>query len=567
MFTAGSVDEASSATMPAVLTGKLLRRAARRLFLIRISSRFRICLMVTAGLYGVLLVMARLLALIPDQFSAGSLLLPLATALVLAPVLTRRPTAEQTARLVDHQVQTADLFLTTVRIEQSLGAYRPVVVAQAEVVAPTVDCRQVAPFTWRRKALHVAMVMALLVTAVVLLPSLDPWGKAEARAQLQSLAQELEESRQLTRSRTEVLVRQEARAAVSPAVRRAMEQLLQTLGSLRTSQSESNDTRLRAQQEQIGQLWRKAGERQLAPRSGGRSFSRQQLGAGLSEQTWEWQRELARGSSNGIEEELSQLRKLSRQLAGESDPDRRRQLQEELQQRLQRLSRLLEEELRSQPTGEAMQRARQSLTMSGIEGLSAEALTGLQESLELVGVELEAAMQELRDLQALEEALQALQMARRLDQQGRLSSGPGESAQSRSLRDYSRLYQRLLADGTCQVCGRGDCPGAGGGLCSGGGTGGTGSGQGGRPPEDDSLRTGFQPEQSRSTMTAGAVLLQWQSRGVSAPGQALQTYQEAIRRVRQGASEAVLTEQVPPGYHEAIRRYFETIESTDDTKR
>jgi hypothetical protein len=565
MATAGSVGEESSTANP--LASKLLHQATRRLLLIEIGSRFRTCLIVTAGLYTGLLLMARLLALIPDHFAVGSLILPPAAALVLALVLIRWPTAQQAARLVDRQAETADLFLTTVRIEQSLGAYRPLVVTQAEAVAPTVDCRQVVPFAWRRPVLQMAGLLALLATAVVLLPSLDPWGKAEARAQMESLARELEESRQLTRQRTEVLARQQATAAISPEVQRAMEQLLQTLGSLRNRQAERNDRQLRLQQEQIGQLWRKAGERRLAPRGGGRRFSSQRLGAGLSEQSWEWRRELARGSASGIKEELSELRKLTRQLDGETDPERRRQLQEELQQRLQRLSRLLQEELASQPTGEVMQRARQSLTMSGIEGLSAEALAGLQESLELVGQELEAAMQELRDLQALEEALQALQMARRLNQQGRLSSGPGESGQSRSLRDYSRLYQRLLDEGVCQICGRGDCPGADGGTCAVGGTGGTGSGQGGRPPEDDSLRTDFRPEQSRSVLTAGTVLLQWQSRGVSAPGQALESYQEAIRKVRQGASEAVLAEQVPPGYHEAIKRYFETIESTDDAER
>jgi hypothetical protein len=566
MLASGGAEEASSATMPAVSTDRLLRQTARRLLLNRISSRFLTCLMVTAGLYGTLLVLVRLLALIPVELPAGSLLVPLVAALVLALVLSRRPTAEQVARLVDRRVQTADLFLTAVRIERSVGAYQPVVVAQAEDAAPTVDCRQVVPFAWRNPALQMLGMLALLVTAFVLLPSLDPRGRAEDRAQLHSLAQELEENRQRNRQRTDVLVRQEARTESSPEVRRAMEQLLQTLGSMHTRQSERNDTRLREQQEQIGRLWRKAGTRQLDPRSGGRSFSRQQLG-GMSEQAWEWQRELARGSTSGIKEELSELRKLTRQLADENDPGRRRQLQEELRQRLQRLSRLLDKELSSQPTGEVIQRAHQSLTMSGIEELSAEALAGLQESLELVGLELEAAMQELRDLQALEEALKALQMARRLNQQGRLSSGSGESAQKRSLKDYSRLYQRLLAEGTCQVCGRSDCPGASGGSCTGGGTGGTGSGQGGRPPEDDSLTTAFRPEQSRSAMTAGAVLLQWQSRGVSAPGQARESYQEAIRRVRQGASEAVLAEQVPPGYHEAIKRYFDTIESTDDTER
>ena len=41
-----------------------------------------------------------------------------------------------------------------------------------------------------------------------------------------------------------------------------------------------------------------------------------------------------------------------------------------------------------------------------------------------------------------------------------------------------------------------------------------------------------------------------------------------MNQVKQGVSEAILLEQIPPGYHDSIQRYFDTIdqsaESLDD---
>jgi hypothetical protein len=32
-----------------------------------------------------------------------------------------------------------------------------------------------------------------------------------------------------------------------------------------------------------------------------------------------------------------------------------------------------------------------------------------------------------------------------------------------------------------------------------------------------------------------------------------------VREVKQGVSEAIQQEQVPPGYHDAIKKYFDTL--------
>jgi hypothetical protein len=39
-------------------------------------------------------------------------------------------------------------------------------------------------------------------------------------------------------------------------------------------------------------------------------------------------------------------------------------------------------------------------------------------------------------------------------------------------------------------------------------------------------------------------------------------YRSAVRDVKQGLSEAILREEIPPGYHEGIKGYFDSIEET-----
>ena len=110
--------------------------------------------------------------------------------------------------------------------------------------------------------------------------------------------------------------------------------------------------------------------------------------------------------------------------------------------------------------------------------------------------------------------------------------------------DFVALYQQML----------GEHRGVGAGMR------GPGIGDGGTAPRDDSLASGFKPEQSRSALTGGKMLLEWKTSEVSDAGTASKNYADAIKNVKQGVSEAILQEQVPPGYHEAIKRYFDTIE-------
>jgi hypothetical protein len=88
---------------------------------------------------------------------------------------------------------------------------------------------------------------------------------------------------------------------------------------------------------------------------------------------------------------------------------------------------------------------------------------------------------------------------------------------------------------------------------------GEGYGIGPRPYGDESSTNSFHPEKSTSLLQPGRMLMEWKTREVSEAGPAREEYLRAIQDVRQQASEAVVEEQIPPGYQAAIQKYFDTL--------
>ena len=62
-------------------------------------------------------------------------------------------------------------------------------------------------------------------------------------------------------------------------------------------------------------------------------------------------------------------------------------------------------------------------------------------------------------------------------------------------------------------------------------------------------------------LNAGKVLMSIKTQGVTDPGQAVVEYRQSMQQIQQGLNEAILHEQVPPAYHEAIRKYFDSMEA------
>jgi len=187
-----------------------------------------------------------------------------------------------------------------------------------------------------------------------------------------------------------------------------------------------------------------------------------------------------------------------------------------------------------------------------MEGMDKEAVEAAERSLDLTKLELKEIAQSAKDLKALEEALKVVQMAKQLNDAEKLDGEMSEGAQT--IEEYAEFYAQLIAQLGGGEEGEGDGDGE--------GLGGEGMGSGGKAPEDDSVETDFKTEQSKSAVTAGKVLLSVKTKGMSDKGDAKKEYKGLIQKVKQGYSEAILQEQIPPGYHDGIKSYFDNLDKT-----
>jgi hypothetical protein len=180
-----------------------------------------------------------------------------------------------------------------------------------------------------------------------------------------------------------------------------------------------------------------------------------------------------------------------------------------------------------------------------MEGLAEKAMQAMGESMKLSQQELEQLAKAMGDMKALEEGLTAAQMARALNEMGELN---GEGAgDGKGMSDYEKLYREMMANG-------GEGNGAGGGM------GGPGQGHGGKAPENPDAVTDYKSEQSKTALQKGRLLMNMQSKGNAEKGELKEAYRAAAGAIKDAASEAILKEQVPPGYHDSIRDYFDNLE-------
>jgi hypothetical protein len=88
-------------------------------------------------------------------------------------------------------------------------------------------------------------------------------------------------------------------------------------------------------------------------------------------------------------------------------------------------------------------------------------------------------------------------------------------------------------------------------------------GGGGKVDEDESTQTDFVPEEVKSQLQAGKLILSMKTRGDSEAGEAKVDYKRLVQDVKQGYAEAIEAEQVPPGYYEGIQGYFDNLDKLD----
>ncbi len=521
----------------------LLRRVALRQWLAATSAHCHRFTLLFAVFYAVLLVTARLFALIPDWFAPGTLLVIPAAALCAAALVSRRPRPIDAAHLIDSRLDTQDLFLTTTLIDQCPEAYRDLVVKQAEAQSTTVAAAAIVPFRWHSRVRDLLLLTFLLLAAVLYLPQLDPFGRNEVRQREAKRRNWLEESRKATALRVQALRDgQTPEAKHSRDADAALEDLMKTLSQTKPDAKKLNMKQLSERQKDLGQLWRNASAIDLKD-AFERTDAAQRFGAGANARTTKWKRQLQKGDLNPLREEMAELQKMAETLARSTDPKARQALRRELTRRLKTLAAFTERSASSKQLQAALNRALEQLAMCEARDgeLSQSASNAARESLALAGAEMAALAQAMEDLGDLEGALQAIQMAKQLNEKGRLNGA--DCAGCQGIQDYAQLYEQLMAKLRQQ----------------GGGMNGPGTGKGGNAPEDDGAETDFQPDKASSPLVAGKMLMQWKTRELAKPGQARIDYREQLKAVRQGVSEAIVRERVPPGYHEGIRKYFDTM--------
>lgn len=542
------------------------RSAATRSLLTRVAARIRIAaagrrcylfLLVLAGLYAAVLLISRLLGLFPNYFAPITLVAVPGVALVLGILLHRSPSRADAARQVDRQQNTKDLFLTTTLLDEAPGEFKPIVVQQAEEKAPHVVPSRVVPYRWQQRSAIAAASVGILFLGVQFLPQLDPFGKEEKRQKAAQRHRELVESKKATQLKTALLKKQKPEAKNSEQVKVALEDLRQTFNQMKPKEQPANLQKLQRAQQKLSEMWRKRSEERLKEAFAQKPAD-QGLGGEAARRLERLKRKLSKGDTSEIQKEIDELIRQVQQLQKTADPAQAQEQQQALQRRLKGLSDFLAQNANSKPVQQAAKRALEQLSMAKDKPLTKEALEGLKESLGLSKLEIEKLAQTVRDLEALEGGLRAAQLARQANQGKALDGQQCAGAGCKGMGDYEEFYKKLMGGaGAGEGSGEGDGTGKDG--TGKGGIGGRGFGKGGEAPEKPEEKTDFVSEKSRSAFRAGKILMQWKIKDLSDPGTVERNYKDQVSAVKQGVGEAILQEQVPPGYHDAIKKYFDAL--------
>ena len=554
-------------------TRGLLSQVVYRLNVARMGRRCFAGAMAAAAAYVVLLLVARLTGWLP-QFAPGFIkygaedgswfgvvpdwapplsLMAVPAAGVAWALVGRRPAADDAARQIDNHAGTKDLFLTVSGLEASAGDYKSLVVNNAESKAEAIQPGKVVPFQWQHRAGHAALAFLGLLTAVLVFPQFDPFGRVEAAEYVQKEKEELRKSRKATLARAEQIKKEAENAEQTREVENAINKLKTDYRRMKPKRKKENKELIAGHRKEIGAQWRKVSDKQLQKMLSKQS-SDQQFGMDTEETMSKWLKEMQEGKTEGLDQEMQSLKDELQRLAQTKDPIEKEKIKRNIKKRLQSLSNFAHEKANSKELAAALKRAMKQLDMAKSSEISKEAMQALEESLDLSKAEAKKLAEAVKELKELEDALKTMQMAEKLNAAEQLDGAQCEGCQS--LSDYAEMYAQMMAqsgmggegDGEKQV-NEGD---------------GEGAGRGGKSSETD-MNVSYKDETSESQTRAGKILLSLKTKAAPDEDEELDpnaiNYQQQIRIVQQGLSEAIDREQIPPGYHDGIKKYFDNIDT------
>ena len=526
---------------------KLLQDVANRMRLVALGRRWRLVFFILCGVYAVPLLFSRFTGYLTGQFLSLHLPILGVLALGISTIWHRRPTLSDAARKVDQFGGTRDLFLTWTMLQDSAGEFQPWVRQAAEDTALRFQASSIVQFPWQRPCLQSGVALLCLWSSLSFLPQLDPFGKvAEAKSAEESV-EKLAQSRRATQIRLAELTKANEDPEQTSEVEKALEKLKSTFGRLEKSKPSENKGLLASEQKELGKLWRQMSAEKMAEMLK-KSSGQQAFGEAGPESLEKWVEELKSGKAESLRQEMASAQDLLQRLTKSKDPGEQAQLRQELRKKLQKLKEFADEKVENKGLKAALDRALAQMESAKRPAQEQEALEGAKESMKLALEELKQMELSAKEMKELDDALQAIQMAKKLNDEGKLETDQDEGFTT--LEEYEELYAQLM-EGMEQ-------PGE--------GTGGEGEGGGAPVEEDDSVKTGFKAEQSKSAVKAGEILMSINTKGV-APKDAEREdpkvkYKSLVRSVKEGAEEAILQEQIPPGYHDGIKNYFNALDET-----
>jgi hypothetical protein len=546
------LNRANSATTRKPASGwqRLISRTLRRLRLAVVARRSLFAFFALAALYCAAVLTARLTGLFsPLQLWIPSLL-PIA-AILIGALWPRRPLSRDAARTVDRGAATHDLYLTMILLEGSAGAYQPLVAAKAEERAATIRPRDVAPLRINRRLALIAAVLAVFVGIVHFVPQLDPFGKVAADEATQDDLRRIEETKQATREQLAKIERDNASDAQAQEVKQALEQLKMAMKGSHPKARDANSKLLMGAQKMVAGEWRKISSEKLNDAFSKASAASQQIGASSAGMSKKWLDELQAGSTESLKKELSAMQRDLEELSKTQDPVKKAEITKRIRERLDALSQFAEEQTGSKTLAAALKRTQEQMRMAAKAAAGdpkdpavQESLKAAAESSKLADKELEQIAQSAKDLKDLEQALSVLQMAKNLNNADMLDGSKVEGLNSMS--EYEKMFAKLMKNADPDNDNFGD---------------------GGPVDENDSSKSKFKTEMSKSHITKGKVLLTLKTKGMGEHADVKEQYRTAVRDVKQGLSEAILHEEIPPGYHEGIKGYFDSMSETPPAEK
>lgn len=521
-------------------TRKLIQRVRSLLYTQTLFGRLGWAIFVGLVIGIAVLLTGRLTGWLSAEETRWALAIGPGLGVLLTLLVTRAPDPKRAASEVDSAVSSGDLFLTSVTLED-VQEFSPLVQQQAASKAAKIEPANIVGLWDRVRPSWVVVAIVAALAADFWTPILDPFGVVEQAEAVEKKKAALDHDVEQVTIRKAELEKRESEGKLSPEVEQAMEKMLADMPEMIKQPKQKQAKSIRKGQQEMGKLWEKVSNR-LAEQMLSKEASGQRFGGEKAEKFNEWKEDLKNGRADSLKSEFDDIRDLLQKAQREAGTPEASEAMRMAEQKMTDLKKFAEQELGSPELSEAIERAIRQMDAAQTPELKADAMQALAESTELGELEAEALAQAASDIEALQEALETLQMMRQMQGRPEGEFDPTEMGDNPTMADYAEFYRQLVAGQQGQ------------------GTGGEGQGDSESVDEDDSVSTGFKKEVAQSYLQKGRMLMSLKGKGEGIQNEDNDsTFQAVAETLEQDALEAVETEGIPPGYRDGIKSYFRSI--------